>query len=30
LEWAAEGLSYRISHMELGLGCEDLLRIAGE
>ena len=30
LEWAVEGLSYRISHMELGLGCEDLLRIAGE
>jgi hypothetical protein len=29
LEWSAGGFSYRISHVELGLGCEDLLRVAG-
>lgn len=29
LAWAAEDLSYRISHAGLGLRCEDLLRIAG-
>ncbi|HET7091417.1 MAG TPA: hypothetical protein VFL17_22525 [Anaerolineae bacterium] len=29
LEWAAEGFSYQISHIGLGLRCEDLLRIAG-
>lgn len=29
LEWAGEGLRYRIQQAGLGLGCADLLRIAG-
>lgn len=29
IEWNADGISYRISHMGMGLNCFDLLRMAG-